>query len=174
MHVVVGSLNPVKIRAVEEVFGHYFGAVDVSPVETGSSVHEQPKSEDEKYQGALHRAKFALRSVEGSDYGVGIEGGVHSHSYGWYESSLVVIADQTGKVGIGASGGLVLPEKIINRLHTGENLEEVIDKLYGTNKIGRGIGMFGVITNEYVTRKEGTKHGIAFALARFLHPDLFE
>ena len=33
--------------------------------------------------------------------------------------------------------------------------------------------MFGIFTNGVVTRSEGVKHGVAFALARFLHDDIY-
>ncbi len=37
-----------------------------------------------------------------------------------------------------------------------------MDELFGTTKIGEGIGMFVIFTN-----------GTAFALARFLHEDIY-
>jgi non-canonical (house-cleaning) NTP pyrophosphatase len=56
----------------------------------------------------------------------------------------------------------------------GKTLEEAIDELFHTHKIGRGIGMFGIMTKSYVTRAKGVSHGVAFALARFLYKDVFE
>jgi inosine/xanthosine triphosphatase len=174
MLVVVGSTNPTKIEPVEKVFSHHFTDVVVKGVAVESGVSDQPMSEDEMYQGALNRAQRALELVPDSVYGVGIEGGLHRHSYGWFERSLVVIVDTAGNIGIGASGGLVLPQRVMTRIQAGKNLEEAMDELFDTEKIGSGIGMFGIMTKGVVTRSSGVEHGVAFALGRFLHDGLYQ
>jgi inosine/xanthosine triphosphatase len=174
MIVAVGSTNPTKIKPVEEIFTRNFKNVNVTGVKFPTGVTEQPLTDDEMYRGALNRAKKALNQVAAADYGVGIEGGVHHYPYGLFERSLVVIVNRSGKVGVGSSGGLILPDKVIALIHRGKTLEEAVDQLCGTHKIGEGIGMFGVFTNSAVTRSEGVKHGVAFALARFLHPELYD
>jgi len=174
MIVAVGSTNPTKITPVEQVFGHYFGKVTVKGVAVHSGVSDQPMSDREMYEGAHNRARKALEQVEGAEYGVGIEGGIDQKEYGWFERSTVVIVDQRGRVGVGASGGLVLPEIVIKKIQSGKNLEQAVDEIFGTKAIGEGIGMFGVFTKELVTRSEGVRHGVAFALARFLHPKLYD
>jgi inosine/xanthosine triphosphatase len=174
MLVAVGSTNPTKITPVTQIFKHHFPDVEVVGVAVSSGVSEQPKNDDEMYQGALNRAKAALKQIQGAEYGVGIEGGLHKYSYGWLERSLIVIVDQKGRIGVGASGGLVLPPAVMQKILTEDkNLEEAMDELFGTTKIGEGIGMFGLLTKEVVTRSEGVRHGVAFALARFLHPELY-
>ncbi len=171
--IAVGSTNQTKILPVEEVFAHHFGEVKVVGVAVKSGVSEQPMTDDEMYQGALTRAKKALHAVKGASYGVGIEGGLHKHSYGWFEKSTIVIIDKKGDIGVGTSGGLVLPKKVMKHIHAGKTLEQAIDLLFGTHKIGRGIGMFGIFTKGIVTRAEGVKHGVAFAIARFLHKEIY-
>ncbi len=173
MIVAVGSLNPTKIDPVSEIFSHHFKNVKIKGVSVPSGVADQPLRDDEMYEGALNRATQALKKVKGAKYGVGIEGGLHQHSYGWLERSLVVIVDKKGAVGVGASGGLVLPDIVIEKIQQGQNLEQAIDELFGTHKIGQGIGMFGIFTKGVVTRTEGVKHGVAFALVRFLHESLY-
>lgn len=173
MIVAVGSKNKTKIDPVKDIFSHHFKGVKVIGVSVKSNVSDQPKTDDEMFQGALNRAKNALKKVKDADYGVGIEGGLHKYSYGWFERSLVVIVDRKGSYGIGASGGLALPDKVIRRIAKGMNLEEAIDELFGTKEIGEGIGMFGLMTKGVVSRAEGVKHGVAFALARFLHPRMY-
>lgn len=130
-------------------------------------------SDEEMYQGAFRRAKEAIKKVKGAAFGVGIEGGLHEYSYGWFERSIVVIINRKGDIGIGTSGGLVLPPPVITSIKQGHTLEEAIDQLFGTKNIGEGIGMFGLLTKGDVTRSEGVKHGVAFALARFLHKNLY-
>jgi inosine/xanthosine triphosphatase len=174
MIIAVGSTNPTKIRPVRNIFSQHYRNVIVTGVKVSSGVAEQPMTDGEMYQGVLTRARHALTQVADADYGVGIEGGVHLYTYGWFERSLVVIIDKSGKIGIGSSGGLALPQKVITLIKAGKTLEEAVDLLCGTQKIGRGIGMFGLFTNRSVTRTEGVKHGVAFALARFLHPELYD
>ncbi len=173
MLVAVGSKNPTKIGSVQDIFRIHFPNSQIKGITVDSEVSDQPLTDEEMYQGALNRARKALKLIKNADYGVGIEGGLHKRSYGWFEHSLVVIVNQQGRIGVGASGGLVLPEKVIVRIHQGETLEQAIDALFGTKKIGEGIGMFGIMTNEVVTRRSGVSHGVAFALAPFLHPDIY-
>lgn len=174
MLVAVGSMNPTKINPVREIFSKHFPHVIVKGITVPSDVAEQPMDIDAMYKGALTRAKNAIKEVKGAQYGVGIEGGLHKHSFGWFEHSIVVIINKKGHIGVGASGGLVLPEIIMDSIHKGQNLEEAIDAHFKTNKIGEGIGMFGILTKGVVTRSEGVKHGVAFALARFLHTHIYD
>lgn len=156
------------------VFAHHFGKVNVVGINVPSGVADQPMSDNEMYRGASNRAWAAIQQVEGAQYGIGIEGGLEKRSYGWVERSMVVIVNQAHEEGVGITGGLVLPKKVISMIKKeGKNLEQVIDELFGTTKIGEGIGMFGIFTKEVVTRTEGVRHGVAFALARFLHQDLY-
>jgi len=74
MKIFVGSMNPVKVEAVREVFEEFFDDVKVIGEEVGSGVSKQPFG-DEVIRGAEDRAKKALKLVD-ADYGVGIEGGV--------------------------------------------------------------------------------------------------
>lgn len=173
MIIAVGSTNPTKINPVKKVFSKHFKNVKVIGVKVESKVKDQPTNDEEAFKGALNRAKSALKKIEEADFGIGIEGGLHKHSYGWFERSIVVIVDKKGNIGIGASGGLVMPKKIIEKVEQGKNLEEAMDELFGTTKIGRGIGMFGIMTKGVVTRSKGVEHGVAFALARFLHKNLY-
>lgn len=173
MIIAVGSTNPTKIQPVKDVFTYNFKNVKVIGIPIKSVVNDQPLHDREMYEGALHRAKVALKKLKNADYGVGIEGGIHEYSYGWFERSLVVIVNRKGEIGIGSSGGLVLPKKVIRTIKKGKNLEQAVDELFGTKKIGEGIGMFGIFTKGYVTRASGVSQGVAFALARFLHEDLY-
>lgn len=173
MIVAVGSKNPTKIKPVQDVFAVHFPDVKVKGVNVSSGVGEQPIHVDEMYEGALNRAREALKKVPGATYGVGIEGGLHQYKHGWFEQSLVVIVDAKGTVGIGSSGGLVLPDAVIRQIQGGKTLEQAVDNLFHTDKIGEGIGMFGIFTKGVVTRAEGVRHGVAFALARFLHQEIY-
>jgi inosine/xanthosine triphosphatase len=173
MIIAVGSERSSKIDPVRTIFKKYFRDIEVIGVKVSSGVSDQPLHDNEMFQGALHRAKAALKKIPNATYGVGIEGGLHKYSYGWFERSTVVIINKHGDIGIGSSGGLALPPKLMQQIEVGKNLEEACDALFGTTKIGGGVGMFGLLTNNVVTRASGIEHGVAFALARFLHEDLY-
>lgn len=174
MIVAVGSLNPTKIRAVRMVFRTLFSSVTVKGVAVDSGVSAQPMTDEETYAGAVNRAKRALAICPTATYGVGIEGGIEVRTYGWFERSLVVIVDKHGSIGVGTSGGLALPGRVVQLIQEGKNLEEAIDLLFDTHKIGRGIGMFGVMTKSFVTRSIGVSHGVAFAFSRFRYNQMWD
>lgn len=171
--VVVGSTNPAKIKPVKEFFLKHFKNVEVTGIKVSSGVSEQPLSDDETYTGAVNRARRALESVKNADFGVGVEGGLHNYSYGWHERMHVVIIDKNGVLGIGTSSGMIVPPKIMRLIQQGLSLGDAADAVFGTSKIGEGIGIFGLMTKEVVTRSSSIEHGLAFAYSRFLHKELF-
>lgn len=140
MFVVVGSTNKTKIDPVREVFSKHFKDVTVRGIKVDSGVDDQPMEDEEIYRGALNRARKALSKVKQADYGVGIEGGLHERSYGWFEHSLVVIVDRKDRVGVGASGGLVLPDKVMQRIHKGETWNRQLTIFSAPNKSVREWG----------------------------------
>lgn len=173
MIVAVGSKNPTKIKPVKKVFSNYFKNLEVIAIEVESGVSEQPKHEDEMFKGALNRAKNALKKIPKAKYGVGIEGGIHKHSFGWQERSLVVVVDKKGNFGVGSAPALSLPEEVTKLIEEGKRLDQAVELVSGAKNIRKGIGVYGVFTKGFVTRAKGMEHAIAFALSRFLHNDLF-
>ena len=174
MIVAIGSKNPTKTQAVKNIFKKYFQNIKIIGVEVRSGVKEQPQNINEAFYGALTRAQEAIRNVKNASYGVGIEGGIHKYQHGWMEQSVVVITDSKGKIGVGSSGALLLPRKVVEKIKKGYTLEQAVDNLFGTSKIGRGIGAFGLFTKGVITRTSGMEHGVAFALSIFLHEKLYE
>jgi len=77
MKVIVGSLNPVKIKAAKEAFSRYFQNVEVIGVKVKSGVSEQPIG-DETFRGAENRALRLKELVQNPNahFFVGLEGGV--------------------------------------------------------------------------------------------------
>jgi len=171
--VAVGSKNKTKIEPVQEIFTHHFKDVLVKGVAVNSGISEQPMSDDEMFTGALNRAKRALKKVKDADFGVGIEGGLHQYSYGWVERGTIVIVNRKGEFGIGSSAGVVMPDSVMKHIHAGKNLEEAMEVLFNVKEAGEGIGMYGIFTKKVVTRATGIKQGVAFAIARFIHKDLY-
>lgn len=174
MKVAVGSDNPAKVLPVKKIFTHHFTDVDVAGVFVVSGVAETPLTDTEIFEGAMNRAKGAMEAVQDADFAVGIEGGLHHFSYGWVKYELVIIINKEGVIGIGTSGGLQVPETLVKKLQEGNNLTDVGDELFGTEKIGRGAGIVGHFTKHVVKRADAVEHAVALAISRFLHEDLYQ
>lgn len=167
MRVAVGSMNPVKISAVEEVFSKVFGSVEVIPIPVDSGVSEQPIGFDTP-MGAENRAKRALEAA-GADYGVGIEGGLIELGGRWYNLGFIVIVDSTGFMGMGTSGWFELPPSFLERLKKGEELAEIVDGFLGVEGVGRREGAVGFLTGNRVTRRALYIHGLYLAIIPLLN-----
>jgi len=176
MKILVGSLNPVKLSAVEEAFQSYFDNVSVVGFETKSGVSDQPIN-DEVFIGAENRA-ITLKdpnNIEdlGGKFFVGIEGGItkiHNH---WFAFGGVCIIDNTGNKGFGSSAHFELPSEITDRLLAGEELGVVMDGIMQAENTKQKGGAISFFSNGVMNRKELYIHGIISALVPFHHRELF-
>lgn len=173
--IAVGSKNPVKIEAVkiafEKVWPEEKWAVEGLEVESG--VSSQPMSDEETIQGARARATKAL-GVLGSDFGVGLEGGLHQIGDQWFDTGWMVIVDKTGKEGIGSTVRAHTPQKMMELVHKGIELGEACDIIFKRKNTKHAEGQFGLMTNKHITRTSGYVDGVIIALASFINPELFE
>lgn len=171
MRVVVGSTNPVKIKATTKAFKKAFGKnIEVYSVATNSQVPAQPLTDSETFKGALHRAKRAKEKIN-ADFGVGIEGGVHKHKHGIFSNAWVVVIDKIGNVGSGTSARFQLPNRVIKLMSGGKELGEVIDDLVGGRGIKKKGGAYGVLTEGKLTRSQAYEQGVLCALMPFITPN---
>lgn len=175
MQIAVGSQNPIKIQAVLEAFQIVWPTInwDTVGVKIPSGVSDQPMSDLESITGARNRAKRALEHTN-ADYGVGLEGGLHRIENQWFDCGWVVIVDKQYNEGIGSTAKILTPQKMIDYIMQGMELGHVNDLLFKRENSKQSEGHFGLMTNNAITRHEGYKHGVIMALARFIHPELFE
>lgn len=173
MKIVVGSQNPVKIKATESVFKRVFGDVEILSVKVVSGVFHTPSSWEETAQGAINRAKIALK-ITNADFGVGLEGGYEKTKFGGLIRGAVAIINKEGKLGISGSNGILLPKKIMERLEQGEELGDIMDELQGVKNTKQKWGAVGFFTKGYSNRRESFEHDILYALARFLKREIYE
>jgi len=174
MKVLVGSMNPPKLESVKQAFEAVWpdqiSRVEGRPVSSG--VSDQPMNEAETLQGARNRAQKLL--LFEADYFVGIEGGLIYSADRWMECGWVVVLDQDGHEGLAASAKIMVPKPVHDILMTGATLSDAFEKLYGIQNIGRGGGFFGFMTGGAVDRVRAYTDAVAFALARFVRPELFK
>jgi len=177
MKALVGSKNPTKIAAVQDVFGRCFGAVEVIGIEVASGVRGQPVGMDETFAGAENRARHLvhLNTAQGlaADYCVGIEGGVvHLHGR-WFAFGVICIADTAGRLGFGVTSHFELPGDITAGLAQGAELGEVIDGLTGLHDTRSAGGAIGYLSHGQLDRRGLAAQGVFMALLPFLNQPLF-
>ncbi len=174
MNVAVGSTNPVKIEAVRLAFTKIWPKKkwNIQGVDVASGVSKQPMSDTESIRGARNRARAALRKFP-ADYGVGIEGGLQKVGTHWFDCGWVVVIDNKGKEGIGATLRMETPQKMIQYVQKGKELGDVCDIIFKRKNSKQAEGQFGLMTKNALTRTEGYRDGIIAALARFINPDIF-
>ena len=176
MKILVGSQNPVKIEATKEAFNRYFGDADVIGISVKSGVPDQPV-EEQVLEGAKNRAVelLNLNKIQnlGSEYFVGIEGGIAKLTGTWFSFGGICILDISGNKGYGTSPLFELPQSIIDQLLEGTELGDLMDKLQNEENTKQKLGAIGYFTNEVMSRKELYVSGIITAMIPLLHKELF-
>ncbi len=175
MNVAVGSKNPAKLKAVKLAFKKVFldAKIHIFGVSITSVVSNQPMSDEESIIGATHRAKQSIAKMN-ADYGVGLEGGLHTIAGRWFDSGWCVIVDRDGHEGIGDSIKMQTPIKLMNHIFAGKELGQANDIVFQTSNSKQKYGHFGLMTKNAITRTGGYRDAVIAALSRFIHPSLFE
>ncbi|MCX8190014.1 MAG: inosine/xanthosine triphosphatase [Candidatus Diapherotrites archaeon] len=167
MLVAIGTSNPTKIEAVRSAFRKIWPKAKFVSIEAKSGISEQPNSDEEAIKGALNRAKKAIKKAN-ADFGVGLEGTTIETKHGMFLCGWVVIIDREGKIGLGCTSKIQLPEKIANKVRLGEELGPVMDKLSGKKDVKKKQGAVGILTKGHVTRKDAFEQALLVALSKFI------
>ncbi len=167
MRVVVGSKNPVKIEAVKEAFEQFYTTkIEVVGSQVNSGVPEQPWGEEETIRGARNRAQESL-TMNGVDYGVGLEGGVMELEGKLFECAWVVIKDCNGKEGVGGGLYFELPDLVATKIRQGGELGPIMDELTKEKDVKKKGGAIGIFTKGKLTRKQAYVHLVLQALVKW-------
>lgn len=175
LRVAVGSTNPVKIKAVCSAFAKMGLDAEVTGVEVDSKVSEQPFSDEETIEGAINRARAALKSAQGApfDYGIGLEGGVVQTPYGMFVCNWGAVVNAREVTGIGGGHRVLLPPALVDGLNKGEELGDVIDVWAGGKNIKKKEGTIGILTGNHITREAMFHDVVITAFTRFLFPEYY-
>lgn len=175
MFVAVGSTNPVKAESVSQAFCQCWPdeQLEVESVAAPSGVPAQPMSDVECIEGARNRAILSRERLD-ADYGVGIEGGLVHVGGLWFNGGWVAVTDRKFREGLGSTFRVPVPPEVVRRIEHGAELAEALDETLGVTDTRYGIGQFGHMTGGAVTRTHGYADAVAAALARFVHPGLFD
>ncbi|MCX6653052.1 MAG: inosine/xanthosine triphosphatase [Methanomassiliicoccales archaeon] len=169
MRIAVGSENPVKVHAVENVMRRIYGEVKMYPLRVSASVPAEPWGEEVE-RGAVERAR---RCLGRNDYGVGVEAGIFEHEGELYDVQFCAVADKMDRVTIGHGSGFCYPPKVAALLRHGSTIGEAFQNLYGQERTGRGVGAIGYLTHGLLPRSELTEQAVVAAMVPRIRKELY-
>ena len=173
LRVNVGSTNPVKVRAVANVFRKLFPKRPprVEPVDVTSKVSEQP-FEVEAIEGAINRAREALKD---SDYGVGIEAGLfwNEQIRDFLDVQYCSVVDKRGRVTLGHGPGFAYPPFVVERVKAGKTVGDAIAEFTGEKGIGQRAGAIGFLSEGRMDRTRLTEDAVLMAMVPRIRKDLY-
>jgi inosine/xanthosine triphosphatase len=170
--VVVGSMNPVKVAAVRAVLARAGASALVDSVSVASGVRDQPFGDAETIRGATQRARAALEATN-ADLGVGLEGGVVDEDGRMMTCAWAVVVGRDGRVGVGGSLAIPLPDQVAALVRDGVELGLAMDLVTGGHNTKHGAGAVGILTGGLVDRQRAYETLVTYALAPFLAPEYF-
>lgn len=179
MKIVVGSKNPQKVKAIQELANEYesLNGAHILSVDVASEISDQPKTIDEIILGAKNRAKNSFK-IETSDCAFGIESGItqipHTKT-GYMDFCACAIYDGEDFY-IGLSGGFEPPTEIVRLMHEeGMNMSEACRAVGLTQHeyVGFAEGLIGILTKSKIDRLIYTKQAVQMALVRFENKKLY-
>lgn len=151
MNIVIGSKNPTKIKAVEEVFPEaYIYSKDVS-----SKVSAQPFSDEETKEGAINRAKQCATK---DTIGIGLEGGVMYVRDELYLCNWGALVSEDNQVYTASGARILLPREINESLKSGKELGDIMDVYAKREGVRNKEGAIGIFTNDLISRSEMFTH----------------
>jgi inosine/xanthosine triphosphatase len=172
MKVAVGTNNPVKQKAVENVFSRIFGNVTVDARNVSSGVPPQPFGSD-TVKGAITRAKNAYKSGK-YDYGVGIEAGLSDVEGFILDIQFCAIYDTVDGITLGCGSGFAYPPAVISEVLSGREVGEVMSEVSGIENLGKKLGAIGYLSRGMLDRTQLTEQSVLMALIPRINPKLYK
>ena len=165
MTVIVGSTNPVKIKAVANAFTEHRIDALIKGMAVPSGVSKQPFSLEELIVGARARAAIAKSSQPDCDLGFGLESGIYLVSNTYFNTCAVAIHD--GEAFYEAlSPSFAIPTHLAEQLKKGGELNDFWS--------GRGIGAIGHFTNGVRTREQQLTEAAVIALGQYVKREEYQ
>ncbi len=182
--ICVGSLNPVKIKAVELAYHKFFDNYKIYKIKADSNVLDQPIGLKMILKGAYNRAKNALLKLkyEKKDnseiYGIGIEAGLVKISLAntnYMDFQFCVIMDEKEKISIGSGIAFEYPQFVIDKIISEKDTEigVIMGKLANNVNLKSEIGAIGFLSKNIIKRKDILFQAIICALLPRINEDLY-
>jgi inosine/xanthosine triphosphatase len=170
--IAVGSTNPTKVGAVRRMVAQAWPQAEVVALAVASGVGEMPGSDAEGRAGARERANAAQRA-SGADLAIGLEGAVQDGPEGMVICNWAAVIARDGRESVANGGRLLLPPCIAREIRQGRELGPIMDRYTGEANSKQHQGAAGFLTRGLITREQAFELAVAFALAPFLHPELY-
>lgn len=176
MKILVGSKNPVKLKAVEETFTMYYNSIEVIGLNVNSEVPDQPIGDD-TFRGAENRTR-SLASINeeqqlNADFFVGIEGGISKIYNNWFAFGAMCVMSKNREKTFGTSAHFELPEIVTKELLKGRELGDVMDEIMREDNTKQKGGAIAFFTLGKMDRKELYIPGLISALVPFNHQSMY-
>lgn len=153
MKIIIGSKNPAKINAVQQVFLNN----DVISIDASSYVAAQPFSDEETRRGAINRAKQCAESSPNA-IGIGLEGGVMYVDEQLFLCNWGALVTAENKVFTASGARVLLPPEIVVPLEKGAELGDLMDDYTKKREVRNKEGAIGIFTNDLVSRRDMFVH----------------
>ncbi|MFB7139150.1 DUF84 family protein [Gottfriedia sp. NPDC056225] len=161
MKITIGSLNPTKVGAVQNVFKDF----SVSGIKVPSNVSDQPLTDLETMNGAVNRAHNA-RLARGSDIGIGLEGGVIIENDKLFLCNWGALVYENDVV-LASGAKILLPSEFISDLQNGTELAVLMERYTNEKDIRSKEGAVGIFTNGRITRTQIFEHICELLLGQY-------
>ncbi len=172
MRIAVGTDNPLKYQAVRNVLHRLYPKAEFTALKVDTRMPRQPKGDRQTRQGAANRA-HAARLATHADWGIGIEAGVIQTEFGMMTCAWCAIEDRKGRVGIGGSTNMLLPDEIAEQIRAGKELGPAMDEFAHIKDVKKKMGAIGIFTRGLTDRRRSYELIVKLALARFLWRDKY-
>jgi len=172
--VIVASRNPVKISAVSSGFTKVFPDLpfEFVGISAQSEVSDQPMTDGETLFGAENRIKNAKLAYPHAHFWVALEGGLQEVD-GKLEAFAYILIESQGQTGKSKTATFELPEKIAELIHTGMELGDADDVVFGGTNSKQKNGSVGILTNNIITRTSSYEQAVILALIPFVNEHLY-
>jgi len=173
LKVIVGSKNPVKINATNNILRKIYGDIEIESKNADSGVPDQPFGLEQTIKGAINRAKNAYS--EGFDLSIGIESGLMetpNSTTGYIDLQWCAIFDGD-KITIGVSSGFEYPPEVVKEVLNGIEVGDVMDRVTGVNDLGQKKGAVSHLSHGLLDRTENTEQCVLTAMIPRMNEDLY-
>lgn len=172
--IIVASTNPTKVNSTLAGFQAMFPLDEfcVESLAVPSGVSDQPLSDAETLQGALNRAQAIYERNETADFWVGIEGGMEEGEHG-LETFAWIVVRSAELVGKSKTGTFFVPPSVAALVHSGVELGEATDAIFGVQHSKLSAGAVGMLTENLIDRTEYYKTAVILALIPFKNAALY-
>ncbi len=173
MNIIVGSKNPVKIKASRNVLEKIYGQVNVTGLDVDSCVPDQPFGKEQTIKGAVNRAKNAYSDE--FDLSIGIESGlmkIENSITGYIDLQWCAIFDGD-KITLGVSSGFEYPPSVVEEVLNGSAVGDVMDKVTGVDNLGQKEGAVSYLSKGMLDRIENTEQCVLTAMIPRMNKEVY-